>query len=49
MGRKSKYSKEVKIKACRDYENENISFQGIAEEVGSTTEVVPRWYLIYKE
>lgn len=49
MGRKSKYSKEVKIKACRDYENGNISFQGIAEYVGTTKEVVRRWYLIYKE
>ncbi len=49
MGRKLKYSKEVKMKACLDYENGNISFQGIAEYVGTTKEVVRRWYLIYKE
>ena len=29
MGRKQKYSKEVKIKACRDYEKGKYGFEGI--------------------
>lgn len=49
MGRKLKYSKEVKMKACLDYENGHISFQSIALYIGTTKEVVRRWYLIYKE
>lgn len=49
MGRKAKYSKEVKIKACKDYENGKSSFGGIADEIGTTKEVVRRWYLAYKE
>ena len=42
MGRKAKYSKEVKIKACKDYENGKSSFGGIADEIGTTKEVVRR-------
>jgi len=49
MGRKPKFSIEVKIKACKDYENGSVSFKGIANEIGSTKEVVRRWYLKYKE
>lgn len=48
MGRKLKYSKEVKIKACEDYEMGGISFKGIADDIGTTKEVVRRWYLKYK-
>lgn len=40
MGRKPKYSLEVKIKACEDYERGHISLQGIADEIGTTNEVV---------
>lgn len=49
MGRKPKYSKEVKIKACKDYEEGHVSFKGIADEIGSTEETIRRWYLTYKE
>lgn len=49
MGRKPKYSKEIKIKACHDYEKGYSSFRGIADEIGTTTEVVRQWYLRYKE
>ena len=49
MGRKPKYSVEVKIKACKDYENGDNSFSGIADEIGTALEVVRRWYLTYKE
>jgi len=48
MGRKPKYSKEVKIKACNNYEKGYASFGGIAEMVGTTKEVVRRWYLPIK-
>ncbi len=48
MGRKSKYSKETKLKACRDYESGNNSFNSIALSIGTTHEVVRRWYLAYK-
>lgn len=43
--KKTKNSKEVKIKACKDYD----SFSGIADKIGVTKEVVHRWYLRYKE
>lgn len=49
MGRKPKYSKEVKIQACKDYERGNGSFGRIADEIGTTNEVVRQWYLRYKE
>lgn len=49
MGRKPKFSKEVKINACKDYDKGNISFGCIAKEIGTTTEVVRRWYLTCKE
>lgn len=49
MGRKPKYSKEVKIQACKDYEKCNGSFGRIADEIGTTNEVVRQWYLRYKE
>lgn len=34
MGRKPKFSKEVKIKACEDYKNGKGSFESIASEIG---------------
>ena len=49
MGRKSKYSKEVKIKACEDYEKGEGSFKSIAKSIGTNKEVVRRWYLRYRE
>lgn len=49
MGRKPKYSEEVKIKACKDYEKGNVSFNDIAEMIGTKKQVVRRWYLKYKE
>lgn len=47
--RNSKYSKEVKIKVCKDYEKGYASFKEIADEIGTTKEVVRRWYLAYQE
>lgn len=49
MGRKSKYSKEVKIKACKDYEEGSGSFYDIAKMIGTDHSVVLRWYHKYKE
>lgn len=49
MGRKPKFSKEEKIKACEDYKKGNSSFGGIAAEIGAKKETVRRWYLKYKE
>lgn len=45
MGRKAKYSKEEKIKACKDYLNGKGSFRSIADSIGTTKEVVRGWYL----
>lgn len=39
MGRKSKYSKVLKMQACEDYE----------KGIGTTKEVVRRWYLKFKK
>lgn len=49
MGRKVKYSKEVKIKACKDYEKGDVSFNDIAKKIGTAREVARRWHLKYKE
>lgn len=49
MGRKPKYNKEIKIKACEDYEKGYSSFKEIANEIGTTIEAVRQWYLRYKE
>lgn len=49
MGRKAKYSEEIKIKACKDYDEGNFSFNDIAKMIGTAKEVVRRWYLKYKE
>jgi len=49
MGRKPKFSKEVKIKACRDYEEGKISIKNISKQIGANEETVRRWYLTYNE
>ena len=49
MGRKPKFSKEVKIQACKDYEEGRLGFKSIAKNIGSHEETVRRWYLTYKE
>lgn len=47
MGRKPKYSKEFKIKACEDYIKGNGSFRSIAQAFGCNKERVRQWYLKY--
>jgi transposase-like protein len=49
VGIKPKYSKEIKIKACEDYENGNGSFESIAKSIGTHLGTVRCWYLKYKE
>lgn len=49
MGRKPKFNKEAKIKACKDYDNGIDSFSGIADDLGANAETVRRWYLTYKK
>ena len=49
MGRKSKYTIEEKINACEEYLENKASFFTIGEKLGTTREVVRRWYLKYKE
>ncbi len=39
MGRKAKYSKEVKIKACKDYDKGDFTFNDIAKMIGTARSV----------
>ena len=48
MGRKPKFSKEVKVQACKDYHNGQGSFKSIAGSIGAYKLAVRRWYLRYK-
>lgn len=48
MGRKPKFSKEVKIKACERYRKGLGSFGSIAKEVGCTEWVMRNWYYTYR-
>jgi len=47
MGRKPKFSKEIKVKACENYIKGNGSFKSIAMEVGCNKERLRQWYLTY--
>jgi transposase-like protein len=49
MGRKPKFNKEIKIKACKDYERGHDSFSNIAKLIGADKSIVLRWYHKYKE
>ena len=47
MGRKAKFSKEVKIKACEKYRKGKRSFGSIAKEVGCNESILRKWYHDY--
>jgi transposase-like protein len=49
MGRKPKYSKEIKIRTCEDYQNNKDSFEIISKLIGTDYSSVSCWYLRYKE
>lgn len=48
MGRRRKYSKEVKIEACEEYIAGKGSFGSISKNIGCNRERVREWYLSYK-
>lgn len=48
MGRKPKFTKEVKIQACKDYESGKGSFNSIARGVGVSSFAIKEWYYAYK-
>lgn len=47
MGRKSKFSKEVKIAACEKYRTGKGSFVSISNEVGCDVSCLRKWYYDY--
>ena len=47
MGRKSKYSKELKIEICKRYLNGEGSTYSLADEIGTNNMVVYRWVKKY--
>lgn len=49
MGRRSKFTKEVRITACKSYLQSNKSHLTIAKELSCTKETVRRWVLKYLE
>lgn len=48
MGRKSKYSKELKIEICKKYIDGNGSTISLAKEIGTTDSVICRWIRKFK-
>lgn len=48
MGRKSKYSKELKLEIVQRYENGEASFESLAKEIGTVLSVIRRWFIKYK-
>ena len=48
MGR-TKVNKEVKIQACKDYDNGKESFKSIALMIGVSSITVMKGYYIYKQ
>jgi transposase-like protein len=47
MGRKERYSKELKIQACEEYIAGKGSFNSIAKNIGCDAKTVRKWYLTY--
>ena len=48
MGRKSKFSKETKINACKKYMSGNGTACSIAKEIGCSDTIIRKWYYDYK-
>jgi len=48
MGRKTKFSKNIKILACEDYDNGIGSFRSIAKNYGCSYDAIRTWYYTYK-
>ncbi len=47
MGRKPKFSNEIKIEACENYKMGKGSYQAIAKTIGCNESVLRRWYSTY--
>lgn len=45
----TKFSKEIKIQACKEYEESGLGFIAIGKKIGANSETIRRWYLRYKE
>ena len=48
MGRKPKFTKEIKVKACEDYKYGKGSYSSIANSIGVALETFRQWYLTYE-
>ncbi len=48
MGRKAKFSKEIKVQACEAYQSGKGSFLSIAKTIGTNKVSVMEWYSAYK-
>ena len=49
MGRKKKYSKEVKLNIVKRYLNGEKSFRALADELHTSSSLIQRWVRMYKE
>lgn len=49
MGRKNKYTKDIKVKAIKEYLAGKKSIREISNELDCNKSVLPRWILLYKE
>lgn len=48
MGRKSKYSKELKMEIVKRYERGEDSYESLANEVGVNSGTIRKWFVQYK-
>ena len=49
MGKKNKYSKEVKLNIVKRYLNGEKSFRALADELHTSSSLIQRWVRMYKE
>ena len=49
MGRKNKYTKDIKVKAIKEYLAGKKSIREISNELDCNKSVLRRWIVLYKE
>ena len=49
MGRKNKYTKDIKVKSIKEYLKGEKSIREICNELECSEGVVRRWVILYKE
>ena len=49
MGRKNKYTKDIKVKAIKEYLKGEKSIREICNELECSESVLRRWIILYKE